>query len=81
MDTVGLKELRQHASDYVKRAEAGETLLITVAGRPSAVLGPAARKQWTSFDDVAAVFDTASDPTLDADLASANDSVRDPWHQ
>ncbi|WP_204868779.1 MULTISPECIES: type II toxin-antitoxin system Phd/YefM family antitoxin [Nocardiaceae] len=32
MDTVGSRELRQHASDYVERAEAGETLLITVSG-------------------------------------------------
>lgn len=81
MDTVGLKELRQHASDYVKRAEAGETLLITVAGRPSAVLGPAARRQWNNFDDLAAVFDSAPDPTLVADLTSVRDSVRDPWQQ
>ncbi|MEN0136840.1 MAG: hypothetical protein AAGC80_16945 [Rhodococcus sp. (in: high G+C Gram-positive bacteria)] len=29
---MGLGELRQHASDYVTRAEAGETMLITVAG-------------------------------------------------
>lgn len=76
---MGLEQLRQHTSDYVKRAEAGETLLITVAGRPSAVLGPAARKQRNSFDDIASVFDTASDPTLAADLASMEDTVRDPW--
>lgn len=81
MDSVGLKELRQHASDYVKRAEAGETLLITVAGRPSAVLGPAARQQWNSFDDIAAVFDTASDPSLAADLAAIADTPHDPWQQ
>lgn len=81
MDTVGLKELRQHASEYVKRAEAGETLLITVAGRASAVLGPAARQQWNSFADIAFVFDSAHDPTLAADLSAVDDTARDPWEQ
>jgi len=32
MESIGLRELRQSASDYVKRAEDGEELLITVAG-------------------------------------------------
>ncbi|SNS93879.1 type II toxin-antitoxin system Phd/YefM family antitoxin [Rhodococcoides kyotonense] len=81
MDTIGLKELRQHASDYVKRAEAGETLLITVAGRPSAVLGPTARKQWQSFSDIADVFESASDPTLSDDLHGVDDDVQDPWER
>ena len=40
MDEVGLREMRQNASDLVRRAEAGERLTITVAGRPAAVLGP-----------------------------------------
>ncbi|MGW7681893.1 type II toxin-antitoxin system Phd/YefM family antitoxin [Kribbella sp. NPDC054772] len=38
MDTFGLRELRQHASDPVRRAEAGDHLVITVSGRPAAVL-------------------------------------------
>jgi prevent-host-death family protein len=81
MESVGLKELRQHASDYVKRAEAGESMLITVAGRPSAVLGPAERKQWNSYDDVADVFATAHDPSLEADLAAVDDSMQNPWQR
>lgn len=58
MDSIGLKELRQHASDYVKRAEAGESMLITVAGRPSAVLGPARRKEWNTYEEISDVFAT-----------------------
>jgi len=40
MTEVGLREMRQNASDLVRRAEAGEKVTITVAGRPAAVLGP-----------------------------------------
>ncbi|MDT2005855.1 type II toxin-antitoxin system prevent-host-death family antitoxin [Rhodococcus opacus] len=79
MESFGLKELRQHASDYVKRAEAGETMLITVAGRPSAILGPAGRKTWCSFDEVADVFQTGADPTWEADRGLIDDPIADPW--
>ncbi|MGV8872534.1 MAG: type II toxin-antitoxin system Phd/YefM family antitoxin [Rhodococcus sp. (in: high G+C Gram-positive bacteria)] len=81
MESIGLKELRQHASDYVKRAEAGESLLITVAGRPSALLGPAARKQWNTFDEIANVFDAAHDPSLAGDLTDVADTIQDPWQR
>ena len=81
MDKVGLKELRQHASDVVKRAEAGETMLITVAGRPSAVLAPITRNQWRRYDDIVGVFDSEPDPSLAADLKSVDDPARDPWEQ
>ncbi|TQC45976.1 type II toxin-antitoxin system prevent-host-death family antitoxin [Rhodococcus sp. WS4] len=79
MESLGLKELRQHASDYVKRAEAGETMLITVAGRPSAILGPAGRKTWCAFDEVADVFRTDTDPTWEADRGLIDDPIADPW--
>ncbi|WP_308114606.1 type II toxin-antitoxin system Phd/YefM family antitoxin [Rhodococcus opacus] len=79
MKSLGLKELRQHASDYVKRAEAGETMLITVAGRPSAILGPAGRKTWCAFDEIADVFRTDTDPTWEADCNLIDDPIADPW--
>jgi prevent-host-death family protein len=79
MESLGLKELRQHASDYVKRAEAGETMLITVAGRPSAILGPAGRKTWCSFDEVAEIFDTSTDPAWSKDFGQLDDPISDPW--
>ena len=79
MESLGLKELRQHASDYVKRAEAGETMLITVAGRPSAILGPAGRKTWRAFDEVADIFQTDTDPMWGADRNLIDDPIADPW--
>ena len=38
--TVGLRELRQNLSRYLRRVKAGETLEVTEYGRPVAVLAP-----------------------------------------
>lgn len=37
---VGVRELKQHLSAYLDRAERGETIRVTERGRPKAVLGP-----------------------------------------
>ena len=41
MADVGIRELKQHLSEYLDRAERGEILQVTDRGRPKAVLGPA----------------------------------------
>ncbi|HWH29777.1 MAG TPA: type II toxin-antitoxin system prevent-host-death family antitoxin, partial [Mycobacteriales bacterium] len=53
MDTVGLRELRQRASELVRRVEAGDEVTITVAGRPSAKLVPVSPRSWRHWADVA----------------------------
>lgn len=40
MDQVGLRELRHHASEYVRRAEAGERIAVTDHGRVVAEIVP-----------------------------------------
>jgi prevent-host-death family protein len=40
MTRVGIRELRQRASELLRRVEAGETFEVTDRGRPVAVLGP-----------------------------------------
>jgi len=40
MDRIGIRELRQNASEYVRRAEQGETIEVTDRGRPVARLAP-----------------------------------------
>ena len=40
MTTVGIRELRQRASELLRRVEAGEVFEVTDRGRPVAVLGP-----------------------------------------
>jgi prevent-host-death family protein len=40
MTSVGVRELRQRASELLRRVEAGETIEVTDRGRPVAVLAP-----------------------------------------
>ena len=40
MDSVGVRELRQRASELLRRVATGETIEITDRGRPVAVLAP-----------------------------------------
>lgn len=40
MASTGIRELRQRASELLRRVEAGETIEITDRGRPVAVLAP-----------------------------------------
>lgn len=37
---VGVRELKQHLSEYLERAARGETIRVTDRGQPKAVLGP-----------------------------------------
>ena len=43
MARIGIRELRQNASEYVRRAEKGETIEVTDRGRPVAQLTPLAK--------------------------------------
>ncbi len=40
MTKIGIRELRQKASEYLRRVEAGETIEVTDRGRPVALLTP-----------------------------------------
>jgi prevent-host-death family protein len=42
MESIGIRELRQHASRWVRRAAAGESFEVTDRGRPVARLVPPA---------------------------------------
>jgi prevent-host-death family protein len=79
VEVVGLRELRQNASDLVRRVEGGEEITITVAGRPGARLVPAAARTWRRWNDVAELFTGPADPAWDADRAAVAHDVRDPW--
>ncbi|PRX44191.1 prevent-host-death family protein [Prauserella shujinwangii] len=79
MTTVGLRELRQYASDLVRQVEAGEEVTITVAGRPSARLVPVAPRRWRAFSDIADVFGSEPDEDWERDRDLIDQTVRDPW--
>lgn len=70
MSPIGLRELRQDASDLVRRAEAGEEITIIVTGRPSARLVAARPVQWRAWDEVADLLRGPSDPDWDRDRDS-----------
>ncbi|PJE14039.1 MAG: type II toxin-antitoxin system prevent-host-death family antitoxin [Mycobacterium sp.] len=79
MKAVGLRELRQNASELVRRVEEGEEIVITVAGRPGARLVPAAPRTWRRWADVADLVAGPADPDWDADRSALADDVEDPW--
>lgn len=75
---MGLRELRQHASDLVRRAESGERLLITVSGRPAAVLGPPERDHWRRYEQVADVLRRRTDEDWATDRELVDHNLADP---
>ncbi|KRA37630.1 MULTISPECIES: type II toxin-antitoxin system Phd/YefM family antitoxin [unclassified Nocardioides] len=79
MATVGLRELRQDASELVRRVEAGEEITISVSGRPSAVLVPVRPTRWRAWGDVADLFRGPTDPDWEHDRALVDEEIRDPW--
>lgn len=81
MTEVGLREVRQNASELVRRAQAGERVTITVSGRPAASLGPVDVASWVSWEAVADVFAGAGDPDWNSDRDLVDGSVLDPWER
>ncbi len=79
MTEVGLRELRQQASELVRRVEAGEEVTITVAGRPSVRMVRVAPRAWRPYSAVAEVFDGPPDPEWVADRAQIDDELHDRW--
>ncbi len=49
MERIGVRELRQNASRYLRRVAEGESIEITDRGRPVAVLVPARRRGWDAL--------------------------------
>jgi prevent-host-death family protein len=79
MSEVGLREMRQNASELVRRAQNGEQVTITVAGRPAAVLGPVSPRAWRRWDDLADIFTGPADTDWARDRDLIDGSVADPW--
>jgi prevent-host-death family protein len=79
MATIPQKELRNNVGDVLRRAEAGEEITITVAGRPVAQLGPAGRRQWVSGPALRAVWKTPASRALTADVERFPGALHDPF--
>jgi prevent-host-death family protein len=79
MGSVGLRELRQDASELVRRVEAGEEIDITVSGRLAARMVPAKPKQWLKWAEIAEAFRGRPDPDWDRDRDLIGQSLANPW--
>ncbi|MBA4181665.1 MAG: hypothetical protein C0506_13835 [Anaerolinea sp.] len=47
MRSIGIRELRQHASEYIRLVEAGESIEVTDRGRPVAMITPIKKDETT----------------------------------
>jgi prevent-host-death family protein len=79
MTTVGLRELRQSASELVRRVEAGEEITVSVSGRPAAVLAPVSPTRWRTWEEVEDLFRGPADPDWDQDRDLVDQGLSDPW--
>ena len=79
MLTVGLRELRQNASELIRRAEAGEEIEITVSGRPGARLVPIRPRAWRTYAEIADLFAGRPDLAWKTDRDLVDQELRDPW--
>ncbi len=79
MANVGLRELRQNASELVRRVQGGEEIDITVSGRLAARLVPASPRRWLSWAEIADAFGGRPDPDWGRDRDQVDQSVGDPW--
>ena len=80
MTDVASRELRNNTRDLIRRAESGESIVITVDGRPAAVLKPTPkRNRWIARDDFEKRFlAKPTDPGLRDELAElAPDTTED----
>jgi prevent-host-death family protein len=80
MKTIPQRSLRNDSSQILREAESGERFVITVNGRPVAVLGPYERRHWVSAQYVRDLLATPTDPSVLDDLRKVGpDELRDPW--
>ena len=82
--TVGLRELRQRASEIVRQVEDGHEMTVTVQGRPAMRLVPITRSRWRRMEEVREIFGGA--PAVDAaawraDMEQIDQSIHDPYDQ
>lgn len=80
MKTIPQRTLRNQSSAVLRQVEAGERFVVTVQGRPVAVLGPYERRQWIPAQGVRELLATPTDPQVLEDLRRVeSDEIGDPW--
>ena len=80
MSTIGVRELRQNASEVLREVEAGDTATVTVAGRPVAKIVPILGDNWVSWERAKSVFGSPTDPEWDTQRREFGvEEMSDPW--
>ncbi len=82
MGMIGVRELRQNASEILREVEAGNPATITVSGRPVAQIVPIGVDRWTTWERVSAVFETPTDTTWERERREFEVlGLTDPWEK
>ncbi|HSH60295.1 MAG TPA: type II toxin-antitoxin system prevent-host-death family antitoxin [Acidimicrobiales bacterium] len=81
MQSIAQRELRNASAAILRRAEAGERFVITVDGRPVAVLGPYDKRQWVPQSAVREVLSTPTDSSQMDEFATFDGPLDDPWER
>lgn len=81
MNEIPQRTLRNESGAILRRANAGEKFVVTIHGRPMAVLGPCEPRHWVSSESVRELLATPGDPTALDDLRAVDESDldEDPW--
>jgi len=77
--TIPQKELRNNIGAVLRRVEAGQTLTVTVAGRPVAELRPASRQTWVSGPTLQAIWAGDAPRDMAEDIATFGAGLADPY--
>lgn len=81
MESIPQKQLRNEVGAVLRRVEAGESLTVTVAGRPVAELHPTGGRRWVSGPALAGVWHGPAPRGLDDDLARLDAGLVDPFRR
>lgn len=79
MTTIAQKELRNQVGEVLRRVEAGESLIVTVSGRPVAELSPVRRHRWVSGPALTQVWHGRAPLDLERDLGRLDAGLVDPF--
>lgn len=79
MRDIPQKELRNQVGEVLRRVEAGETLTVTVSGRPVAELGPAHRRRWVRGAALAGIWRGPAPRGFAGDLEKLPAGLVDPF--
>jgi len=79
MSEATVRELRNNTRGLLDRVEAGETITITIDGRPVAVLQPVGRRpEWLAREEfIGRVLPHQADPALADELAHLSPATTD----